>query len=607
MNPLAELLASIGDIAAMSTEDLAELRANLKTALRSARDGELSAEVIGHIEAGVAKANEIKGVLDERAQAAADIVAAADTALAALGDEDEEDGNDDAGNGTDEGDAADGDDGDAGDGAGTQPGPEAPEPDAPGAAETPQAAAPAIVEPGAPDINPIESEAIAASGMAPTPAPAALNPHVVVPARHRPQPNRAARRKGFVASGEVPGIAPGHQFGDTTEVFAALAAKQQALGNSQSEEKHYVASFNYQDAFGDRRVDDSMSADAITEVFLRAGEERKEALVAAGGIQGPPEPRYDQVVYGQTDRPVWDAQAGVNAARGTIIYTPAPTLDDIIVDDTGGAIDTITNTDDINDTSKTVQTITGGTPVQVTVRATTIRLKNGNAFDRFYPERGRAFAHLAQVAWARHADMLLLQDMKTLSVKYTDAIAELGAYRDLRAQVEGLVAEVRDHLRDYSVPIHAVFPAFLPDMLAIDMTRQQPGDHSFDIAVAQMKADIASWGITPHWAKDSIRGRLLSTPTQNPPGAPRTPKFDSDVEWCLYPEGTFLTLDGGTLDLGIVRDSTLNQTNKFETFFEAWEAIARVGPYAYWVTSSLCPSGTSAAPTTSIVCEPGGS
>jgi hypothetical protein len=35
-----------------------------------------------------------------------------------------------------------------------------------------------------------------------------------------------------------------------------------------------------------------------------------------------------------------------------------------------------------------------------------------------------------------------------------------------------------------------------------------------------------------------------------------------------FPEGTFLYIDGGTLDLGLVRDSTLNSTNDFQVFGE---------------------------------------
>ena len=51
-----------------------------------------------------------------------------------------------------------------------------------------------------------------------------------------------------------------------------------------------------------------------------------------------------------------------------------------------------------------------------------------------------------------------------------------------------------------------------------------------------------------------------------------------DLAW---PEGTFL-LDGGTLELGIIRDSVLNSTNDFLLFGETFENTAKLG----WVTTA---------------------
>jgi hypothetical protein len=62
------------------------------------------------------------------------------------------------------------------------------------------------------------------------------------------------------------------------------------------------------------------------------------------------------------------------------------------------------------------------------------------------------------------------------------------------------------------------------------------------------------------------------------------------VQWFLFPPGSWLFLDGGELDLGIVRDSTLSATNDFESFAETWEAAAFVGSESLAVTSTVCPS-----------------
>lgn len=44
-----------------------------------------------------------------------------------------------------------------------------------------------------------------------------------------------------------------------------------------------------------------------------------------------------------------------------------------------------------------------------------------------------------------------------------------------------------------------------------------------------------------------------------------------------FPHRTSLYVDGGKLDLGIVRDSTLNATNSFQVFGQAFVNIAASG------------------------------
>ena len=55
-------------------------------------------------------------------------------------------------------------------------------------------------------------------------------------------------------------------------------------------------------------------------------------------------------------------------------------------------------------------------------------------------------------------------------------------------------------------------------------------------------------------------------------------------------------LDGGVLELGIVRDSVLNAENQFEIFGESFENAANVGIESLWITTDVCPGGAVAAP-----------
>jgi len=138
------------------------------------------------------------------------------------------------------------------------------------------------------------------------------------------------------------------------------------------------------------------------------------------------------------------------------------------------------------------------------------------------------------------------------------------------------------------------------------MVRQAPGDETWSITHDDVRNEVARWagGITVIWFIDSTTGRQLTTPTANG----RSAGFDADVDWFCWFAGTYLFIDGGQLDVGVLRDSVLSSTNQAGTFYESFEALARVGPYqGAHVVSSLCADGVSQAPQNIAVCSPQGS
>jgi hypothetical protein len=76
------------------------------------------------------------------------------------------------------------------------------------------------------------------------------------------------------------------------------------------------------------------------------------------------------------------------------------------------------------------------------------------------------------------------------------------------------------------------------------------------------------------------------------------------VAWLLFVTGTYQFLDGGRLDLGVVRDSTLDATNDYETFVETFEGAAFRGIEAIQVQSMVQPSGGSASTLATIATSP---
>jgi hypothetical protein len=72
------------------------------------------------------------------------------------------------------------------------------------------------------------------------------------------------------------------------------------------------------------------------------------------------------------------------------------------------------------------------------------------------------------------------------------------------------------------------------------------------------------------------------------------PNWPGTVETLLWREGDMLHLDGGTLDIGVVRDSTLNQVNRYKQFSESFEGVAHRGVECIRLVSELAPTGMTA-------------
>jgi hypothetical protein len=72
------------------------------------------------------------------------------------------------------------------------------------------------------------------------------------------------------------------------------------------------------------------------------------------------------------------------------------------------------------------------------------------------------------------------------------------------------------------------------------------------------------------------------------------PDFPAQVEALMWVEGEMIHLDGGTLDLGVVRDSTLNQNNRYKQFSETFEGVAHRGVESIRLVADLQISGMTA-------------
>ncbi|MCZ7526600.1 MAG: major capsid protein [Acidimicrobiia bacterium] len=340
-----------------------------------------------------------------------------------------------------------------------------------------------------------------------------------------------------------------------------------------------------------------------TETSRRIGEiTSPEAIVASGGVCAPIAARYALEQVSSQARPVRDALVGFQADHGGIRYVPPPVLSDVLANQVGAAITVVTEAEDEAGPTKTVQTVSCGTETEVLVSAIVQRLRFGNMAGRFYPEQVQTWLELTGAAHARTAEATLLTGIAAGSTPVNNAAAPagMGFLRSLVGEVAVLAAGMRDRHRIPSEqPLRMLLPRWAIEAGHVDVAWQAPGDGT----LAATRAEITSWlrahgNVTLTETLDVEAGGTFGAQPVDGAGL----DFPQEVVWYLFPEGSWLFLDGGTLDLGVVRDSTLNTTNDFETFAETFENVAFVGVESLRVRTAVCVSGIAQLPADVNVC-----
>lgn len=142
------------------------------------------------------------------------------------------------------------------------------------------------------------------------------------------------------------------------------------------------------------------------------------------------------------------------------------------------------------------------------------------------------------------------------------------------------------------LPGTAVTVQFVPDTPGQDFALMTADDTGLtggtDPAVAVTTTTAPS-------ASTTVNG--VSIPSQvygNAAAGAAIPRFPSKADTALWVTGDKLFLDGGTLDVGMVRDSRLNRTNSYEQFSETFEGVADRGIESLRLVFEVAPNGMSA-------------
>lgn len=400
----------------------------------------------------------------------------------------------------------------------------------------------------------------------------------------------------ITAGSDLKGITAGAEFSSMSEVAQALLTRKHGMGRTTGGDGEQALVASIQTSFPDSRQLNSNDVEGNRAKINAVTS--PEAIVAAGGLTAPVETSWDIFELGETSvRPVRDALAVFGADRGGLRFLTPPVLSDL-----EGAVSLWTMQDDIDAASpegpnpvKPCIRVAAGQEVTVYTDAIPLCLTFGNLGARAYPELVQRHTELGMIQHARYSEIRLLTRIGALSTPVT-AAAELGAARDIFVQLEQAASAYRSRYRlDPKAPLRVLFPEWFKNALRADLTKQLPGDGrdgTFNLAEAEINRWFSTRNINVSWFLDGETGQVFGEQT-----AGALLKFPSTVIWYLFSEGTFVFLDGGTLDLGLVRDSTLNGTNDYKIFLETFEGVAKVGVESLRVTSNLAIKGSSSATT----------
>lgn len=437
-----------------------------------------------------------------------------------------------------------------------------------------------------PEVEPVDAEPVTAA------AQLRLPPR---PRRNRaPQPVEENRpRQALVASAGIEGVTEGVSLDRMSMANAMIRKRERFVSTPKGVREEVIVASARWDVPEERwlRANDPFGNDEKVRNVVS-----DEAIVASGGTCAPNTPYYDLMTLSVPDRPVRDALASFMADRGGIRVAPPATLADIT-----SAVTYITNAEDEQGgtyATKDCQVVTCPVPVDVEVDVIARCLQFGTLVGRAWPELVAQWTELAMAAHARRAEQALLDTIGTNSTAVTSG-PTYGAVATLLDTILNAAAGMRSrHRIRRGVQLRLLLPAWTAELLISDL-RASAFDR-FAYTVEGVTELLRAHGVEPTFYLDEATGAGQVYGAQ---AAGALEPWPSTIVAYLFPEGSHLFLDGGTLDLGLVRDSVLNQTNDYQVFAETFENAAYIGIESLEITITICPDGTVAPAGTAITCS----
>jgi hypothetical protein len=385
----------------------------------------------------------------------------------------------------------------------------------------------------------------------------------------------------LVAAGDIPGFGVGQEITTNEQLSMALVRKLEALGRGGTPDDVLVASMVKQ--FPESRmlgIDPYVNSAKIDAVV------RPKAMIAYGGICEPVSIDYSIDTIGSTDRPIRNSLPTFGASRGGVTFFTPPVLSAItppvpwtLAEDVAGTA------------TKACMTIDCATSQTAYVYGVPVCVQVGNMAGRFSPEHVAAQVALLDVATARMAELTLLNIIDAGSTALTYA-GPVSATRDFLTMLDEAVAAYGTRYRLGETPLRMIAPDWLTDLFRADLTREiahdRDGQNNLATTDAQLGQLISARNVNPTWTMEDLANSMGGAQA-----AGVLNKFPGTFVVYLFAEGTWQFLDGGRIDVGVVRDSALNATNDYQIWREDFEGLAMRGVESLKITVTTKPTGAS--------------
>lgn len=362
------------------------------------------------------------------------------------------------------------------------------------------------------------------------------------------------------------------------------------------------------DWIGADRFNDSTGADAVQAYIEKVQGNRSaskfETLVAGGGWCAPSENRYDffniACEGGMIDLPTF------GVTRGGINFPVSPSLADTFVPAlpwyaafSNATVPWLwTETDDIltvtGSTNKPCIRVPCSSMTNVRLECYGICLTAGNLADNAWPESTRNFLRLLMAAHYHASNGRYISQIVTAAGTVITgctvagsaaaapllSTAELGAW-DYRTKFGMCDTDV----------LEVILPSWAKGVVRADLAKRTGVSDFMCVTDAQIAAWFDCRNLRVQFVDDwQVRA------TGYPGAATAITQYPGLVNMLLYAAGTVARGNGMTLDLGVVRDSTLNAENDFTAaWMEECHLIARFGHEVRNYQIAICPDGTTGA------------